>query len=78
MFTNVIAHQPAIKLLEFYRDMARHEELTQSETQVGETGMVDFSTTKAQSVSKTVADMRPLGDVDARAWVDYWSSAGLF
>ena len=35
--------QPAIKLLEFYRDMARHEELTQSETQVGEAGMVDLA-----------------------------------
>ena len=70
--------QPAIKLLEFYRDMARHEELTQSETQVGEAGMADFSTAKAQRVSKTVAHMQPLGDADARAWVNYWSSAGLF
>ena len=70
--------QPAIKLLEFYRDMARHEEVTQSETQVGEAGMVDFSTAKAQRVSKSVAHMQLLGDLDARAWVNYWSSKGLF
>ncbi|KAF8550124.1 hypothetical protein OG21DRAFT_1420184, partial [Imleria badia] len=69
---------PAIKLLDFFREMARHEELTQAETQVGEVGMVDFSTSNSQRVSKTVAHMQPVGDVDAHAWVNYWSSAGLF
>ena len=58
--------------------MARHEELTRSETQVREMGMADFSTAKAQRVSKTVAHMQPVGEVDAHAWVNYWSSAGLF
>ena len=58
--------------------MARHEELTRADTQVGEAGMADFSNEKAQRVSKTVAHMRPLGDVEARAWVKYWSSVGLF
>ncbi|KAF8552810.1 hypothetical protein OG21DRAFT_1511059 [Imleria badia] len=74
-----LANIPAIKLLEFFRDMARHsEELGQAETQVGEAGMVDFSTSKAQRVSKTVARMQAVGDVDAHVWVSYWSSAGLF
>ncbi|KAN0082898.1 hypothetical protein V8E55_008693 [Tylopilus felleus] len=68
---------PGIKLLEFLRGMARHEELTRADTQMGEAGMTDFSNEKEQRVSKTVAHMRPLGDVEARAWVKYWSSVGL-
>jgi hypothetical protein len=77
--------QPAIKLLEFFRGMARHEEPTQAETQpkgslqVSEAGgMANFSTAKAQCVSRTLAHMQPVGDLDAHAWANYWFSAGLF
>lgn len=65
--------------------MARQEDLAQSEMQlkeplqIGEAGaMGDFSTEKAQRVSNTVAHMKPVGNMDAHAWVNYWSSAGLF
>ncbi|KAG8221462.1 acetyl-CoA synthetase-like protein [Butyriboletus roseoflavus] len=80
-----LANIPAIKILEFFRAMARYEDLAQTETQLKEPlrmreagGMGDFSTTKVQRVSDTVAHMKPVGNVDAQAWVNYWSSAGLF
>jgi hypothetical protein len=41
-------------------------------------GLVDFSTAEAQRVSNTVLNMQPVGETEARAWIQYWISKGLF
>jgi hypothetical protein len=65
--------------------MAKHEEPIQKAAQskdalkVGEVGgIVDFSIANALRVSKTMEQMQPVGEAEARAWVNYWSSVGLF
>ncbi|KAF9223042.1 putative aminoadipate reductase [Gyrodon lividus] len=71
---------PAIKLLEFFRRMVLGDERgrTQTATRKEAGGMTDFRTAKSQLVSKTMAQMRPVGAVEARSWVQYWISKGLF
>ncbi|KAF9223036.1 acetyl-CoA synthetase-like protein [Gyrodon lividus] len=71
---------PAIKLLEFFRRMVLGDERgrTQTATRKEAGGITDFRTTKSQLVSKTMAQMRPVGAVEARSWVQYWISKGLF
>ncbi|KAF8549634.1 NAD(P)-binding protein [Imleria badia] len=68
-----LANIPALKLLEFFNAMARNDDelsQTQSHGSVFEAGgFVDFSTTEAQ---------RPVGEIEARAWIQYWISKGLF
>ncbi|KAI9458226.1 acetyl-CoA synthetase-like protein [Boletus coccyginus] len=77
-----LADIPALKLLEFFRSMARNEiELSQSQgsrsvIEVG--GAADFSTDVAQRISNTVSRMQPVGELEARAWIQYWISKGLF
>ncbi|KAJ7052223.1 hypothetical protein C8F01DRAFT_998359, partial [Mycena amicta] len=56
---------PAIKLLDFLK------------TAIGGSGNVQFSTTQAQRVSQTMADLRPLSADDAARWMGYWSSVGF-
>ncbi|KAJ7052229.1 putative aminoadipate reductase [Mycena amicta] len=56
---------PAIKLLDFLK------------TAIGGSGNVQFSTTQAQRVSQTMADLRPLSADDATRWMGYWSSVGF-
>jgi len=77
-----LVHIPALKLLEFFRVMARNDyELSQSQSSgsVFEAGgLVDFSTAEARRVSNTVLKMQPVGETEARAWIQYWISKGLF
>ncbi|KAF9223056.1 putative nonribosomal peptide synthetase [Gyrodon lividus] len=70
---------PAIKLLEFFRKIALGDQWarTQTATHTEAGGITAFSTTKAQLVSKTMAQMRPVGAVEAHSWVQYWISKGL-
>lgn len=60
--------------------MARGDELAaETPGPLGETGgLSEYSTVKAQSVSKTVAHMRPVGATEAYSWVKYWHVKGLF
>ena len=52
---------------------------TQGSGSVFEAGSVaDFSTTEAQRVSNTVLKMQPVGEMEVRAWIQYWISKGLF
>lgn len=75
-----LATQPAIKLLEFFRALSRGDEAARAQgttdTEAG--GMTNFSTSKAQEVSATMANMRAIGEVEADAWVGYWISKGAF
>jgi hypothetical protein len=41
-------------------------------------GLAMFSTSKVQSISKTMKTLPPLGPTDTQAWVKYWKSAGFF
>ncbi|KAF8129542.1 acetyl-CoA synthetase-like protein [Boletus edulis] len=71
---------PAIKLLEFFRALARGDETIRSmgidTTEAA--GMTNFSTTKAQEVSETMANMQAIGEIEADAWVGYWVGKGAF
>ncbi|KIJ62359.1 hypothetical protein HYDPIDRAFT_114895 [Hydnomerulius pinastri MD-312] len=71
---------PAIKLLEFFRAMAHGDQVSRSlnPATTEAAGMTNFSTTKSQLVSQTMAQMRPIGETEARSWVQYWSSKGFF
>ncbi|KAG6371190.1 hypothetical protein JVT61DRAFT_9812 [Boletus reticuloceps] len=75
-----LAKIPAIKLLEFFRALARGDETIRSmgidTTEAA--GMTNFSITKAQGVSETMANMRAIGEVEADAWVGYWVGKGAF
>ncbi|KAF8120319.1 hypothetical protein EV363DRAFT_1237301 [Boletus edulis] len=68
-----LANIPAIKLLEFFRALARGDEAIRSmgteSTEAG--GMANLSTAKVQAVSPTMANMRAIGEVEADAWVGY-------
>ena len=72
--------KPAIKLLEFFRavseadlDMSRQGRI---DAETG--GLATFATDKAQSVSRTIREVAPIGVKDVDLWVSYWSSVGLF
>jgi len=71
---------PAIKLLEFFRALARGDQAIRdagmSATEAA--GMTNFSTSKSQQVSATMATMQAVGEVEADAWVGYWISKGAF
>ncbi|KAF8840152.1 acetyl-CoA synthetase-like protein [Paxillus ammoniavirescens] len=67
---------PAIKLLEFFRSTSFKDEWSRTQTagnmEVG--GISSFSVAKSGLVSKTIAQMRPVGEVEARSWIRYWIS----
>ncbi|KDR79161.1 hypothetical protein GALMADRAFT_277673 [Galerina marginata CBS 339.88] len=71
---------PAIKLIDFFRNTANADSALRSGQRKGNEsgGMAEFSTSKAQSLSKTMKDLPPIGDHDAELWVKYWKTAGLF
>ncbi|KAG6371116.1 hypothetical protein JVT61DRAFT_10658 [Boletus reticuloceps] len=70
--------EPAIKLLDFFRALAREDEAIQrmgvGPTEAG--GMTNFSTPKVREVSATMANMQAIGEVEADAWVGYWIAKG--
>ena len=72
--------QPAIKLLEFFRALAQGDhairDLGIDATEAA--GMTNFSTTKVQQISPTMANMQAVGEIEADAWVRYWISKGAF
>ncbi|KAF9238227.1 acetyl-CoA synthetase-like protein [Melanogaster broomeanus] len=73
---------PAIKLLEFFRSMARSDEGPRARTgaqtvNLEAGGMASFSTAKSQLVSKTISEMQPVGAAEASSWVQYWISKGF-
>ncbi|KAN0080413.1 hypothetical protein V8E55_009979 [Tylopilus felleus] len=41
-------------------------------------GIADFNTTEAQRISNTVRKMQPVGEIEAKTWVQYWISKRLF
>ncbi|KAF9238231.1 putative nonribosomal peptide synthetase, partial [Melanogaster broomeanus] len=72
---------PAIKLLEFFRSMARSDEGPGAHwaqtVNLEAGGMASFSTAKSQLVSKTISEMQPVGAAEASSWVQYWISKGF-
>ncbi|TFY63083.1 hypothetical protein EVJ58_g3467 [Rhodofomes roseus] len=71
--------QPGIKLLDYYRTVIHAEAQAKRDGVDGceAGGLPFFETSKACSVSKTLAELPPLGAQDARAWVIYWKSIGF-
>ena len=72
--------KPAIKLLEFFRAISEADlEMSRSGRVDAETGgLATFATDKAQSVSRTMRELVPIGAKDVELWVSYWGSVGLF
>ncbi|KAL1718570.1 hypothetical protein EV715DRAFT_291179 [Schizophyllum commune] len=56
---------PGVKLLEFYRGMSSGH------------GLGSFATGKMEEVSETLRSVKPLGQQDSDAWVQYWRESGL-
>ncbi|KAF8174554.1 putative aminoadipate reductase [Pholiota molesta] len=71
---------PAIKLLEFFRATSNADQALRTGARQGTEsgGMSEFSTTKAQVISKTMAELPSIDDAQAHLWVNYWKARGLF
>ncbi|KAG5733212.1 hypothetical protein E4T56_gene2239, partial [Termitomyces sp. T112] len=65
---------PAVKLLEFFRTISKANcaiaEAGRHEVESG--GLAKFATVKAQHLSQTMREVRPIGAEDVRRWVSYW------
>ncbi|KAF8876660.1 hypothetical protein BD779DRAFT_1613269 [Infundibulicybe gibba] len=64
---------PAIKLLDFFHDMAR----------AGEVGIHEHAVTNTillvdPSTSQILKTLQPIGSVEVNRWVEYWSAVGWF
>jgi hypothetical protein len=75
---DVVFCQPAIKLLEFFRSISLNDEWarTHATAKMEAGGIASFSTAKSALVSEAIAQMRPVGEPEARSWVQYWISEG--
>lgn len=62
-------HQPALKLLGFFRSMANAQDKTQRQA------AIQFETSKLQRSSPTIREMPPVTEKHARKWVKYWISS---
>lgn len=72
--------QPAIKLLEYYRGLAKGEERFAKafKTLSVETGgWPVFGTRRIQQYSPSLRDLDVLGDAHAEAWIGYWKQTGF-
>ncbi|KAH9928993.1 hypothetical protein B0H21DRAFT_700203 [Amylocystis lapponica] len=68
-----LENTPALKLLQYFREIVTVEGLKQGgleDLEVG--GIPRFETSKAQTVSPTLANLRCLGAENVKAWVQYW------
>ncbi|KAG5721421.1 Linear gramicidin synthase subunit D [Termitomyces sp. T112] len=65
---------PAVKLLEFFRAFseADHAIADAGHHEVESGGLPKFTTVKAQRLSQTMREVRPIGVEDVRRWVSYW------
>ncbi|KNZ79425.1 L-aminoadipate-semialdehyde dehydrogenase large subunit [Termitomyces sp. J132] len=65
---------PAVKLLELFRAISQADyaiaEAGRHEVESG--GLAKFATAKAQHLSQTMREVRPIGAEDVRRWVSYW------
>ncbi|EIW76897.1 acetyl-CoA synthetase-like protein [Coniophora puteana RWD-64-598 SS2] len=88
-----IRRLPALKLLDFMRNLARADTTLRSlapssnvdsanvggaDVDVESVGFQPFATTKAQQASKTMRTLAPLTAREAARWVEYWNSVGMF
>jgi hypothetical protein len=72
--------QPAIKLLNFMRFMARSDIAIRASGEMGSEagGVASFATAVAERASPTMKELRSLSSADAAQWVDYWAAMGMF
>jgi hypothetical protein len=80
IFSSSFQLQPAIKLLDFMRAMARSDSAIRASGEMGTEagGMNLFATAVAERVSPTMRELKSLSSVDAALWVDYWAATGMF
>ncbi|KAJ7073093.1 putative aminoadipate reductase [Mycena amicta] len=67
---------PGIKLLEFFKNLARASEKSTSKAN-REFGMANFETEMMQGVNFALRDAHPLSDEHVVRWVSYWKAAGF-
>lgn len=70
-----LTRMPAIKLLEFFRPIARGTAALPSEARTGEVemgGLPLYDTAKIQNLCSAMKTLRPLGKEDAERWVSFW------
>ena len=69
-----VSRQPAVKLLDYFRALSKAEKETQGAGAIAMEagGFPLFETNRATEVSQTLANLPPLSEKDARAWVKYW------
>ena len=79
-FVGIIFAQPAVKLLDFFRQMSVGNLKVTSDSRLDAEagGLTKFSTSKTQDISKAMRDLKPLVSEDIERWVKYWDAAGLF
>ncbi|TFK33802.1 acetyl-CoA synthetase-like protein [Crucibulum laeve] len=75
-----LKHIPAIKLLDFFRNMAKAEDDILKEGRIDSEsgGLAILRTNKMQSISSTLEELLPICAEDAQRWVAYWKSVGFF
>ena len=64
--------KPALKLLDFFRGLARAE-LTES----GGAMALAFDTSRLLRSSPAMRELQPMSENHAKAWVQYWKSKGF-
>jgi hypothetical protein len=69
--------QPAIKLQNFFKQLSNHND-TASDISKEVFGTAEFSTTKMEGLSNTLAAITPLVQEDANRWIKYWDNSRFF
>ncbi|KZT61198.1 acetyl-CoA synthetase-like protein [Calocera cornea HHB12733] len=72
-----VTRNPAIKLLDFYRQIAESEGAREPETVTipkarEAMGLPNLETDQAEARSETLRKLKPLGEEDAQRWMAYW------
>ncbi|EKM52305.1 uncharacterized protein PHACADRAFT_260612 [Phanerochaete carnosa HHB-10118-sp] len=71
---------PAVKILQFLQGIAASEAraaATQGELFVEAGGVPTYDTANLRRLSPSTDTLEPLGELHARAWVDYWKKKGF-
>lgn len=73
---SLLTTQPAIKLQDFFKQLSDHRAASKINNEVF--GTAEFSTTKMEGLSNTLATITPLTQEDANRWIKYWDNGRFF
>lgn len=71
--------QPAVKLLEFFRQFSKANEVLSKCAGMGveSGGLPVFAVGKALAISRTLKNLQPIGRQDIDRWIRYWGGRGM-